>query len=190
MVQRIGYWDGVSKNDWKHFRCGYGEWWSMKMDRQNKKCSCARKTGRRKNNVVTDKWEEKKLDGPLAKKELLAEGRSRRYGKWKESSRQKISDDRQLYDNWTVWRYESEGWEKGREEKAQFAVKDLSLDRTLWLICYKTQRLCVFEKILTALVNEKLSSDCLFQCISMTCSRSQNPPFSGYIYHEHNTDYK
>ena len=41
-----------------------------KMDRQNKKCSCARKTGRRKNNAGTDKEQEKKLDGPLAKKEL------------------------------------------------------------------------------------------------------------------------
>ena len=60
-----------------------------KMDRQNKKCSCARKSGRRKNNGGTDKEEEKKLCGPLAKKELPAEGCSRRYGKWEESSRQK-----------------------------------------------------------------------------------------------------
>ena len=29
MVQRIGHWNGVSKNDWKHFRRGYGEGWSM-----------------------------------------------------------------------------------------------------------------------------------------------------------------
>ena len=50
------------------------------------------------------------MAGPLAKKELLAEGSSRRYGKWEESSRQKkISDDRQRYDKWTVWRYEKEG---------------------------------------------------------------------------------
>ena len=49
------------------------------MDRQNKKCSCARKSGR------TDKEEEKKLAGSLAKKELPAEGCSRRYGKWEES---------------------------------------------------------------------------------------------------------
>ena len=41
------------------------------------------------------KEEEKKLAGPLAKKELPAEGCSRGYGKWEESSRQKkISDDR------------------------------------------------------------------------------------------------
>ena len=74
-----------------------------KMDRQNKKCCCARKSGRRKNNVATDKEEEKKLAGPLTKKELPAEGCSRRYGKWEESSRQKkISDDRQHYDKWTV----------------------------------------------------------------------------------------
>ena len=47
------------------------------MDRQNKKCSCARKSGRRKNNAGTDKEEEMKLAGPLAKKELPAEGCSR-----------------------------------------------------------------------------------------------------------------
>ena len=48
-----------------------------KMDRLNKKCSCARMSGRRKNNAGTDKEEEKKLAGPLAKKELPAEGCSR-----------------------------------------------------------------------------------------------------------------
>ena len=47
------------------------------MDRQNKKCSCARKSGRIKNNAGTDKEEKKKLAGPLAKKELPAEGCSR-----------------------------------------------------------------------------------------------------------------
>ena len=67
---------------------------ACKMDRQNKKCSSARKSGRRKNNAGTDKEEEKKLVGPLAKKELPAEGCSRRYGKWEESSRQKISDNK------------------------------------------------------------------------------------------------
>ena len=51
-----------------------------KMDRQNEKCSCARKSGRRKNNAGTDKEEEKKLAGPLAKKRLPAEGCSRRSG--------------------------------------------------------------------------------------------------------------
>ena len=72
-----------------------------KMDRQNKKYSCARKSGRRKNNAGTDK-ENKKLTGTLAKKELPAEGCSRRYGKREESSRQKKSDDRQHYYKWTV----------------------------------------------------------------------------------------
>ena len=68
-----------------------------------KKCSCARRSGRRKNNAGTDKEEEKKLAGPLAKKKLPAEGCSRRNGKREESSRQKkISDDRQHYDKWTV----------------------------------------------------------------------------------------
>ena len=56
---------------------------AWKMDRQNIKCSCARKSGRRKNNAGTDK-EEKKLAVPLAKKELSAEGCSRRNGKGKE----------------------------------------------------------------------------------------------------------
>ena len=54
------------------------------MDRKNKKCSCARKSGRRKNNAGTDKEEEKKLTGPLAKKELPPEGCSRRNGKLEE----------------------------------------------------------------------------------------------------------
>ena len=76
---------------------------AYKMDRQNKKCSCARKSGRRTNNAGTDKEEEKKLAWPLAKKDLPAEGCSGRNGKQEESSRQKkISDDRQHYDKWTV----------------------------------------------------------------------------------------
>ena len=67
---------------------------AYKMDRQNKKFSCARKSGGRKNNAGIDKEEEKKLAGPLAKKELSAEGCSRRNGKQEESSRQKkISDN-------------------------------------------------------------------------------------------------
>ena len=48
-----------------------------KMDKQNKKCSCARKSGKRKNNAGTDKKKEKKLAGTLAKKELPPEGFSR-----------------------------------------------------------------------------------------------------------------
>ena len=68
------------------------------MDRQYKQL--CRKSGRRKNNAGTDKEEEKKLAGPLAKKELPAERCSRRYGKWEESSRQKkISDDRNIMIN-------------------------------------------------------------------------------------------
>ena len=57
---------------------------ACKTDRHNKKCSCARKSGRRKNNAGTDKEKEKKLAGPLPKKELPAEGCSRRYGKWED----------------------------------------------------------------------------------------------------------
>ena len=85
-----------------------------------------------KNNATTDKEEENKLAGPLAKKELSAEGCSRRYGKWEESSRQKkISGDRQHDDKWTVCRYQKEGGEEGRVENAAVAVKDLPLGRTL-----------------------------------------------------------
>ena len=29
MVQRLGHYDGISKNDSKHFRCGYGEGWRV-----------------------------------------------------------------------------------------------------------------------------------------------------------------
>ena len=43
------------------------------MERQNKKCNCAKNSGRRKTNDGTDEEEENKLDGPLARKELLAE---------------------------------------------------------------------------------------------------------------------
>ena len=65
----------------------------------DKKRSCATKSGRRKNNAGTDKQEEKKLAGLLAKKELPAEGCSRRNGNREEGSRQKkISDDRQHHD--------------------------------------------------------------------------------------------
>ena len=39
---------------------------SVKWTANIKKCSCATKSGRRKNNAETDKEEEKKLAGPLA----------------------------------------------------------------------------------------------------------------------------
>ena len=48
-----------------------------KMDTENKKLSCERKSGRRKNNAGTDKEEENKLAWPVAKKELPVEGCSR-----------------------------------------------------------------------------------------------------------------
>ena len=75
---------------------------ACKMDRQNKKCSCARKSGRRNNNAGTDKDKENMLAGPL--KELPAEGCSRRNvnDKREESSMQKKSDNRQHYNKWTV----------------------------------------------------------------------------------------
>ena len=69
----------------------------------------ARKSGRKKHNAGTDKEDEDRLAGPLAKKEVPAEVCSTRNGKRKESSRQKkISDDRQHYDKWTVLRYQKE----------------------------------------------------------------------------------
>ena len=68
-----------------------------------------KKSGRRKNNAGTDKEEEKKLAGPLAKKELPAEGCSRGNGKREEDSWQKKIYDRQHHDKWTVSRYEKEG---------------------------------------------------------------------------------
>ena len=66
---------------------------ACKMDRQNKKFSCARKSGRRKNIAGTDKEEAKKLAGALAKKELPVERFSRRSGKREESSQQKKLSD-------------------------------------------------------------------------------------------------
>ena len=83
---------------------------ACKMDKQNKKCSCARKSERKKNDAEIDKEEEKKLAGPLTQKELTTEGCSRRNGKGVEGSWQKkISDDRQHHDKWTVCRYENKG---------------------------------------------------------------------------------
>ena len=52
-----------------------------------KKCSCTTKSGRRKNIAGTDKDGEKKLAGPLAKKELPAEECSGGNGKREESLR-------------------------------------------------------------------------------------------------------
>ena len=65
------------------------------------KNAAALESGRRKTNAGTDKEEENKLAGLLAKKELPAEKCSRRNDK-QESSRQKKSDDRQHYDKRTV----------------------------------------------------------------------------------------
>ena len=58
MVQRLGYYDEMSKNDWKHLRCGMEKDGVCKMDKQNKKCNCARESGGRKNNAGTDKEQE------------------------------------------------------------------------------------------------------------------------------------
>ena len=69
--------------------------------RQNQIWSCARKSGRRKNNAGTDKEEENNWLGHRLRRNYLL--KDRRYGKWEGSSRQKkISDDRQHYDKWTL----------------------------------------------------------------------------------------
>ena len=44
---------------------------TCKMDRQNKKFSCARKSGRRKNNAGTDKEEEKNCLGHWPRRNCL-----------------------------------------------------------------------------------------------------------------------
>ena len=74
MVQRPGHYDRMNKNNWKYLRCGMEKDGACKMDRQNKKCRCARKSWRRKSNAGTEEEEENKLVGPLAKKELPSEG--------------------------------------------------------------------------------------------------------------------
>ena len=48
-----------------------------------------------------------------------------------EGSRQKISDDRQHHDKWTVCRYVKEVCEEVRVENAEFTVKDLPLGKIL-----------------------------------------------------------
>ncbi|KAJ4444370.1 hypothetical protein ANN_06162 [Periplaneta americana] len=64
------------------------------VDRQNKKLSCARKIGLRKNNAETDKEEKNKLTGLLAKEKLPTEGCTGGNGEREKSSEQKkISDD-------------------------------------------------------------------------------------------------
>ena len=55
------------------------------------------------------KWK-KKMAGQLAEKKLPEKGCSRRNDKTEKGSRQnKISDDRQLRDKWTICRYEKDG---------------------------------------------------------------------------------
>ena len=130
MVQRLGHYDGMIKMTGSIWNVDMEKDGACKMERESKKCSCARKSGRRKNNTRTDKEVEMKLAGPLAKKELPAEGFCRRNGKREQGSQQKkISDDRQHHDKWTVCRYEKEGLEEGRVKNDEFA--DLPLGRTL-----------------------------------------------------------
>ena len=97
MVQRLGHYDGMSNNDWKHLRCGYGEGWERIKwtDKIKNAVVLERVREGRKMLDVTNKEEEKKIGWPLTKKELPVEGCSRRNGKRDEGSRQKnISDGR------------------------------------------------------------------------------------------------
>ena len=64
----------LRRNEQKHVEA-FEMWLWRTMERviwtdKRKKFSCSRKIGRKKNNAGTDKEEEKKLAGPLAKKEL------------------------------------------------------------------------------------------------------------------------
>ena len=76
---------------------------ACQMDAQSKNAVVLKRVEERRRVLKLNKEEEKKMTGPLAKKELPAEGCSRRNGKREVNSRQKkISDDRQHYDKWTV----------------------------------------------------------------------------------------
>ena len=92
--------------------------------------------------VISLYKEEKKLAGPLAKKELPAEGCSISNGKREEGSRKKKQMIDTIMTNW-LWRCIKEGWEEGRMENAEFAVKDLPLCSTLWLIDIHLALLCL-----------------------------------------------
>ena len=59
---------------------------AYKMDRQYKRCSCVRRVEDRTIKLELVKKRKKKLTGPLAKKELPAEGCSRKNGKREERS--------------------------------------------------------------------------------------------------------
>ena len=90
MVQRLGHYDGMSKQRLEAFEI----WIWRRMER-------VKRTDKIKNAVVLErvgegrimleqiKREEKKLAGPVVKKELPAEGCSRRNGNREESSRQR-----------------------------------------------------------------------------------------------------
>ena len=73
-----------------------------------KKCNCARKKGRRKNNAGTDKEEENKLAGPLAKRNCLLKDALEGMINGKKF-RSRRSDDRQHHYKWTVCTYKKEG---------------------------------------------------------------------------------
>ena len=101
------------------------------MDRQNKNAVVLERVCEGRKMLELIKKRKNKLAGPLAKKELPAEGCSRRNGKREKGSRQKNkSDDIQHYDKWTM-QIRKEGCEEGRVENAEFAMKYLPLGRTL-----------------------------------------------------------
>ena len=101
------------------------------MDRHNKKCSCARKSGRRKNNAGTDKEEEKKLAGHwLRRNSLLKDGLEGMVNGKKVRGRRRhhMIDNIMINGLHTVTKRKAE---KRVLENAEIAVKDLPLGRTL-----------------------------------------------------------
>ena len=81
---------------------------ACKMDRQNKKCSCARKSGRRKNNTATDKEEKKKLAGHWLKRNCLLKEALEGMVNGKKVHGRRIYDMID-YDKLTVCKYKKEG---------------------------------------------------------------------------------
>ena len=100
-------------------------------DRQNRKCSCARKSGSWKNNSGTEKEEKKKLAGPLAKKELPAEACSSRNGKWgkKLGRRRRYQIINNILINWLY-----EGTKRNIEKRVEWRMLSLQ-----WKICPRAE---------------------------------------------------
>ena len=102
MVQRPGHYDGMSKNDWKHLRCGMEKDGACKMDRQNKKCSCARKGGRRKNNAGKIRKRKRNWLGHWLRRNCLLKDALQDIVNGKKVRGRRNQMIRQHYEKWTV----------------------------------------------------------------------------------------